>query len=294
MYFLLLWCWFGLSCLFFVIVLMFLLFVICCFFIFGIMCFGLSVWFSVQVVVRCRWWSVVISWIVLWLFFIIVVFIVSCLKGSVFVIWSFVFQIGLQGIGCFVVVVVMQVCVVVWLCVSVVFLLWRRRCWMIVYVCSCVYLYWRFVMVLFVFLEWVVFDWFECIFSCGLGFCYCVVFCKSVDYCVMLFLVYCLFVVKLLVIMCCNLCCCFLVCWVVGEWGECFVQCGVGQWQCLVCCISYMGQVLYECMEVLWLFIMQQCEVKCDSLIFGDGFEECKDVNKVVYCFLVFKFQFCS
>lgn len=40
---------------------------------------------------------------------------------------------------------------------------------------------------------------------------------------------------------------------------------------------------------------MQQCEAKCDSVVPpGDGPEECKDVNKVAYCPLVLKFQFCS
>ncbi|EQB78342.1 A disintegrin and metalloproteinase with thrombospondin motifs 10 preproprotein [Camelus ferus] len=101
--------------------------------------------------------------------------------------------------------------------------------------------------------------------------------------------------------------------WVVGNWSRCSrscdagvrsrsvvcqrrcsAQCGFGQQQRPVRCSSHTGQPSRECAEALRPPATQQCEAKCDSAPPGDGLEECKDVNKVAYCPLVLKFQFCS
>ncbi|KAB1259362.1 A disintegrin and metalloproteinase with thrombospondin motifs 10 [Camelus dromedarius] len=92
----------------------------------------------------------------------------------------------------------------------------------------------------------------------------------------------------------CNLRRCPPARWVAGEWGECSAQCGFGQQQRPVRCSSHTGQPSRECAEALRPPATQQCEAKCDSAPPGDGLEECKDVNKVAYCPLVLKFQFCS
>ncbi|KAL6039222.1 hypothetical protein STEG23_005640 [Scotinomys teguina] len=83
--------------------------------------------------------------------------------------------------------------------------------------------------------------------------------------------------------------------WAALDWSECSSQCGLGQQQRTVRCTSHTGQPSRECTEALRPSTMQQCEAKCDSVVPpGDGLEECKDVNKVAYCPLVLKFQFCS
>ncbi|GAB1300899.1 A disintegrin and metalloproteinase with thrombospondin motifs 10 [Apodemus speciosus] len=93
----------------------------------------------------------------------------------------------------------------------------------------------------------------------------------------------------------CNLRRCPPARWVASEWGECSTQCGLGQQQRTVRCTSHTGQPSRECTEALRPSTMQQCEAKCDRVVPpGDGPEECKDVNKVAYCPLVLKFQFCS
>uniref|UniRef100_A0A2K6URQ6 ADAM metallopeptidase with thrombospondin type 1 motif 10 n=1 Tax=Saimiri boliviensis boliviensis TaxID=39432 RepID=A0A2K6URQ6_SAIBB len=80
----------------------------------------------------------------------------------------------------------------------------------------------------------------------------------------------------------------------LGTSSQCSAQCGVGQQQRSVRCTSHTGQASQECTEALRPPTTQQCEAKCDSPSPGDGPEECKDVNKVAYCPLVLKFQFCS
>ncbi|XP_012888974.1 PREDICTED: A disintegrin and metalloproteinase with thrombospondin motifs 10 [Dipodomys ordii] len=82
--------------------------------------------------------------------------------------------------------------------------------------------------------------------------------------------------------------------WVASEWGECSAQCGLGQQQRAVRCTGHTGQPSRDCAEALRPPTTQQCEAKCDPAPPGDGPEECKDVNKVAYCPLVLKFQFCS
>ncbi|XP_055401953.1 A disintegrin and metalloproteinase with thrombospondin motifs 10 isoform X4 [Bubalus kerabau] len=82
--------------------------------------------------------------------------------------------------------------------------------------------------------------------------------------------------------------------WAALDWSECSAQCGFGQQQRPVRCSSHTGQPSRECAEALRPPATQQCEAKCDSAPPGDGLEECKDVNKVAYCPLVLKFQFCS
>ncbi|NP_766207.2 A disintegrin and metalloproteinase with thrombospondin motifs 10 isoform 1 preproprotein [Mus musculus] len=143
--------------------------------------------------------------------------------------------------------------------------------------------------------EWATLDWSECTPSCGPGLRHRVVLCKSADQRSTLPPGHCLPAAKPPSTMRCNLRRCPPARWVTSEWGECSTQCGLGQQQRTVRCTSHTGQPSRECTEALRPSTMQQCEAKCDSVVPpGDGPEECKDVNKVAYCPLVLKFQFCS
>ncbi|XP_021786331.1 A disintegrin and metalloproteinase with thrombospondin motifs 10 isoform X2 [Papio anubis] len=142
--------------------------------------------------------------------------------------------------------------------------------------------------------EWAALDWSECTPSCGPGLRHRVVLCKSADHRATLPPAHCSPAAKPPATMRCNLRRCPPARWVAGEWGECSAQCGLGQQQRSVRCTSHTGQASHECTEALRPPTTQQCEAKCDSPTPGDGPEECKDVNKVAYCPLVLKFQFCS
>ncbi|XP_058919009.1 A disintegrin and metalloproteinase with thrombospondin motifs 10 isoform X3 [Kogia breviceps] len=173
--------------------------------------------------------------------------------------------------------------------------------------------------------EWAALDWSECTPSCGPGLRHRVVLCKSADHRATLPPTHCPPAAKPPATMRCNLRRCPPARWVAGEWGEvggralqggnqrtggrvggraglrlirdspqCSAQCGFGQQQRPVRCSSHTGQPSRECAEALRPPATQQCEAKCDSAPPGDGLEECKDVNKVAYCPLVLKFQFCS
>ncbi|XP_063084407.1 A disintegrin and metalloproteinase with thrombospondin motifs 10 isoform X2 [Cavia porcellus] len=142
--------------------------------------------------------------------------------------------------------------------------------------------------------EWAALDWSECTPSCGPGLRHRVVLCKSADHRATLPAAHCPPAAKPPATMRCNLRRCPPARWVASEWGECSVQCGLGQQQRSVHCTSHTGQPSRECTEALRPPATQQCEAKCDSTPPGDGPEECKDVNKVAYCPLVLKFQFCS
>ncbi|XP_004454757.1 A disintegrin and metalloproteinase with thrombospondin motifs 10 [Dasypus novemcinctus] len=142
--------------------------------------------------------------------------------------------------------------------------------------------------------EWAALDWSECTPNCGPGLRHRVVLCKSADHRATLPPGHCLPATKPPATMRCNLRRCPPARWVAGEWGECSAECGVGQQQRAVSCTSHTGQQSRECAEALRPPTTQQCEAKCDSAPPGDGPEECKDVNKVAYCPLVLKFQFCS
>ncbi|XP_045630291.1 A disintegrin and metalloproteinase with thrombospondin motifs 10 isoform X1 [Ursus americanus] len=142
--------------------------------------------------------------------------------------------------------------------------------------------------------EWAALDWSECTPSCGPGLRHRVVLCKSSDHRATLPPAHCPPAAKPPATMRCNLRRCPPARWVTGEWGECSAQCGIGQQQRAVRCSSHTGQPSRECAEALRPPATQQCEAKCDSTPPGDGPEECKDVNKVAYCPLVLKFQFCS
>ncbi|KAM9242084.1 A disintegrin and metalloproteinase with thrombospondin motifs 10 [Dugong dugon] len=142
--------------------------------------------------------------------------------------------------------------------------------------------------------EWAALDWSECTPSCGPGLRHRVVLCKSADHRATLPPAHCPPAAKPPATMRCNLRRCPPARWVAGEWGECSAQCGFGQQQRAVRCTSHMGQPSRECPEALRPPATQQCETKCESVPAGDGPEECKDVNKVAYCPLVLKFQFCS
>ncbi|XP_047633145.1 A disintegrin and metalloproteinase with thrombospondin motifs 10 isoform X7 [Phacochoerus africanus] len=142
--------------------------------------------------------------------------------------------------------------------------------------------------------EWAALDWSECTPSCGPGLRHRVVLCKSADQRATLPPAHCAPAAKPPATMRCNLRRCPPARWVTGEWGECSAQCGFGQQQRPVRCSSHTGQPSRECAEALRPPATQQCEAKCESTPAGDGLEECKDVNKVAYCPLVLKFQFCS
>ncbi|XP_060226911.1 A disintegrin and metalloproteinase with thrombospondin motifs 10 isoform X1 [Meriones unguiculatus] len=143
--------------------------------------------------------------------------------------------------------------------------------------------------------EWAALDWSECTPSCGPGLRHRVVLCKSADQRSTLPPGHCPPAAKPPSTMRCNLRRCPPARWVASEWGECSTQCGLGQQQRTVRCTSHTGQPSRECTEALRPSTKQQCEAKCDSVVTpGDGPEECKDVNKVAYCPLVLKFQFCS
>ncbi|KAK2498855.1 hypothetical protein MC885_009538, partial [Smutsia gigantea] len=142
--------------------------------------------------------------------------------------------------------------------------------------------------------EWAALDWSECTPSCGPGLRHRIVLCKSSDHRATLPPGHCPPAAKPPATMRCNLRRCPPARWVAGEWGECSAQCGFGQQQRAVRCSSHTGQPSRECAEALRPPAMQQCEAKCDSAPPGDSPEECKDVNKVAYCPLVLKFQFCS
>lgn len=142
--------------------------------------------------------------------------------------------------------------------------------------------------------EWAALDWSECTPSCGPGLRHRVVLCKSADQRATLPPAHCPPAAKPPATMRCNLRRCPPARWVAGEWGECSAQCGLGQQQRAVRCSSHTGQPSRECAEALRPPATQQCEAKCDSPPPGDSPEECKDVNKVAYCPLVLKFQFCS
>nr|XP_040146446.1 A disintegrin and metalloproteinase with thrombospondin motifs 10 isoform X4 [Ictidomys tridecemlineatus] len=142
--------------------------------------------------------------------------------------------------------------------------------------------------------EWAALDWSECTPSCGPGLRHRVVLCKSADQRATLPPTHCPPAAKPPATMRCNLRRCPPARWVASEWSECSAQCGLGQQQRAVHCTSHTGQPSRECTEALRPPTTQQCETKCDSTPPGDGPEECKDVNKVAYCPLVLKFQFCS
>ncbi|XP_073076661.1 A disintegrin and metalloproteinase with thrombospondin motifs 10 isoform X3 [Manis javanica] len=142
--------------------------------------------------------------------------------------------------------------------------------------------------------EWAALDWSECTPSCGPGLRHRIVLCKSSDHRATLPPGHCPPAAKPPATMRCNLRRCPPARWVAGEWGECSAQCGFGHQQRAVRCSGHTGQPSRECSEALRPPATQQCEAKCDSAPPGDGPEECKDVNKVAYCPLVLKFQFCS
>ncbi|XP_055968869.1 A disintegrin and metalloproteinase with thrombospondin motifs 10 [Sorex fumeus] len=143
--------------------------------------------------------------------------------------------------------------------------------------------------------EWAALEWSECTPSCGPGLRHRVVLCKSADHLATLPPAHCPPAAKPPTTLRCNLRRCPPAKWVASEWSECSGPCGLGQQQRTVTCTSHTGQPSNECPEALRPPATQQCEAKCDSSVPpGDSPEECKDVNKVAYCPLVLKFQFCS
>ncbi|XP_032885767.1 A disintegrin and metalloproteinase with thrombospondin motifs 6 [Amblyraja radiata] len=141
--------------------------------------------------------------------------------------------------------------------------------------------------------QWVALDWSECTPKCGPGFKHRIVLCKSSDLSKTFPPFHCSNENKPPARIRCSLGRCPPPRWVMGEWGLCSAQCGLGQQMRTVQCLSYTGQPSTECPEALRPPSMQQCESKCDATPVANA-EECKDVNKVAYCPLVLKFKFCS
>ncbi|EPQ02558.1 A disintegrin and metalloproteinase with thrombospondin motifs 6 [Myotis brandtii] len=141
--------------------------------------------------------------------------------------------------------------------------------------------------------QWVALDWSECTPKCGSGFKHRIVLCKSSDLSKTLSTAYCPQESKPSTRMRCSLGRCPPARWVTGDWGQCSAQCGLGQQMRIVQCLSYTGQASSDCPETVRPSSMQQCESKCDGTPTSNT-EECKDVSKVAYCPLVYKFQFCN
>ncbi|XP_019507959.1 PREDICTED: A disintegrin and metalloproteinase with thrombospondin motifs 6 isoform X2 [Hipposideros armiger] len=141
--------------------------------------------------------------------------------------------------------------------------------------------------------QWVSLDWSECTPKCGTGFKHRIVLCKSSDLSKTFPAAQCPEESKPPIRIRCSLGRCPPPRWVMGDWGQCSAQCGLGQQMRTVQCLSYTGQASSDCPETARPQSMQQCESKCDSTPTSNT-EECKDVNKVAYCPLVLKFKFCS
>uniref|UniRef100_A0A8C4U4C5 Peptidase M12B domain-containing protein n=1 Tax=Falco tinnunculus TaxID=100819 RepID=A0A8C4U4C5_FALTI len=113
--------------------------------------------------------------------------------------------------------------------------------------------------------KWVVLDWSECTPKCGPGFKHRIVLCKSSDLLKTFPATQCQEESKPPVRIRCSLGRCPPPRWVIGDWGQCSAQCGLGQQIRTVQCLSYTGQASNECPETLRPPSMQQCESKCDS-----------------------------
>ncbi|KAM9307195.1 A disintegrin and metalloproteinase with thrombospondin motifs 6 isoform 3-T3 [Pholidichthys leucotaenia] len=141
--------------------------------------------------------------------------------------------------------------------------------------------------------KWVTLDWSECTPKCGPGFKHRIALCKSSDLTKTFPPSHCPSHVKPPVRMRCSLGRCPPPRWVLGEWGQCSAQCGLGQHMRTVQCLTSTGQPSSDCPESQRPATMQQCESKCDASPVSSS-DECKDVNKVAYCPLVLKFKFCN
>ncbi|XP_039725975.1 A disintegrin and metalloproteinase with thrombospondin motifs 6 isoform X11 [Pteropus medius] len=141
--------------------------------------------------------------------------------------------------------------------------------------------------------QWVALDWSECTPKCGSGFKHRIILCKSSDLSKTFPAAQCPEENRPPTRIRCSLGRCPPPRWVTGDWGQCSAQCGLGQQMRTVQCLSYTGQASSDCLETVRPPSMQQCESKCDSTPTSNT-EECKDVNKVAYCPLVQKFNFCS
>ncbi|XP_077866750.1 A disintegrin and metalloproteinase with thrombospondin motifs 6 [Saccoglossus kowalevskii] len=79
--------------------------------------------------------------------------------------------------------------------------------------------------------------------------------------------------------------------WETGEWGKCSAECGKGQQVRSVECRAYTGLPSSECHANLMPPQIQECEAPCEPV--DKTNDECEDANKVAYCPLVLKFEFC-
>ncbi|XP_038048629.1 A disintegrin and metalloproteinase with thrombospondin motifs 6-like isoform X1 [Patiria miniata] len=82
--------------------------------------------------------------------------------------------------------------------------------------------------------------------------------------------------------------------WVAGEWSECNSNCGRGQQQRQVRCLSYNNVPLSPayCKRSLKPHAQQQCESPCVSRPTEE--DDCQDAPSVQYCPLVVKYKFCN
>uniref|UniRef100_A0A673JAV4 PLAC domain-containing protein n=1 Tax=Sinocyclocheilus rhinocerous TaxID=307959 RepID=A0A673JAV4_9TELE len=142
--------------------------------------------------------------------------------------------------------------------------------------------------------EWHALDWSECTPSCGPGYRYRVILCRSGENGETLPESECPKQSHPTTRVRCNIQRCPPPQWVTGPWGECSAWCGMGQEIRLVQCLTHIGQPSNECTETHRPASMQQCKSKCDKNGPTDNPEECKDVNTVAYCPLVLRFKFCS
>uniref|UniRef100_A0A8C7DLT8 ADAM metallopeptidase with thrombospondin type 1 motif 6 n=1 Tax=Oncorhynchus kisutch TaxID=8019 RepID=A0A8C7DLT8_ONCKI len=141
--------------------------------------------------------------------------------------------------------------------------------------------------------QWITLDWSECTPRCGPGFKHRIVLCKSSNLTKTFPPAHCPGHNKPPIRTRCSLGHCPPPRWILGEWGQCSAQCGLGQQMRTVQCLSYTGQPSSDCPKALRPPNMQQCESKCGATPIANG-DECKDVNKVAYCPLVLKFKFCG
>ncbi|XP_023235427.1 A disintegrin and metalloproteinase with thrombospondin motifs 10-like [Centruroides sculpturatus] len=75
--------------------------------------------------------------------------------------------------------------------------------------------------------------------------------------------------------------------WFKSSWGKCNVTCGHGFQMRMVECRSLKREPSDLCLENTKPSILRACYIPCKK-------EECTDANKVGYCQLVVKLQFCN
>uniref|UniRef100_A0A8C4QSZ4 ADAM metallopeptidase with thrombospondin type 1 motif, 10 n=1 Tax=Eptatretus burgeri TaxID=7764 RepID=A0A8C4QSZ4_EPTBU len=141
--------------------------------------------------------------------------------------------------------------------------------------------------------QWVALAWSRCDSMCGPGLMHRPVLCKSADLTQTLDPSKCLTTSRPTVQRHCTRKRCPHSRWLVGHWGECSAQCGLGQQVRRVWCAASDQQPSMLCPAVLRPRNAQACQGACETSPRSLS-EECRDINKVAYCPLVLKFRFCS